>query len=172
MLTVYKESMRRIMRGKRKFQVPVLKNQIASLAHQTASWYDQVFIQMKRLLEANEENGGEMRWECEKQHSNPFTERILFVIALYNAHEYIENLNAALKQNNDFCFDEIAQRVVEKSRFQQIKDLRNMNVHHCEYLVGSGDKQACFEGIIQDGTYNIHTNAHWYVSVKPSSDLQ
>lgn len=143
-------------------QEPLSNDIIANLAYQTAVWYDELFIQAKRMLQTVKENHGEMRWDCDKQYANPFAEKILFVFTLYNAHIYIKRLNEMLQQKGDFSFDEIAQRFIEDSKFQEIKNLRNMNVHHYEYFTGGGRDRKSFEHVIRDGNTNVCTNEHWY----------
>ena len=140
---------------------PMTRNQLFLLSLHTYQWWESVFVQAKRFLNALKNDTGGTPWEDNNPHNLMIAERMFLITALHHVIEALEKLNVELLRNNDDALDKVLRAIDAVVPIQDIKNLRNMNEHSIEYLVGNGHKQDLFRTTIQTEHYNLTTTASW-----------
>ena len=99
-------------------------------------------------------------WASENDAICPFwVERMFFITALYHSIEYIEKLHMEISRNGDQSLQGVLDQISSVTPLKDIQELRNMNEHEIEYLMGKGHKQEKFQTEVRKGEYVIHTAA-------------
>lgn len=131
-------------------------DQISKLAYQTCQWWNSVFVQAKRFINASE-NNDEMPWD--DSNATFIADRLFLIMAIYHSFEGIKKLNIELQRENDFSLDPVVKSLDNIVNFETIKQLRNMNEHGLDYLIGKGRAKNYYETTVETATRKIHTNA-------------
>lgn len=133
--------------------------QFALLAYQTCQWWNAIIIQTKRFLDVLENVHGETSWENTKNII--IAERIFLITAIHHAVENIQKLDVELQRVNDNSFENVLQEFEKVAPINDIKNLRNMNEHSLEYLIGKGFKQDQFYSTIKNNNHKITIAANY-----------
>ena len=134
--------------------------QLVFLAHQTCQWWNAVFIQAKRFLDALEKNHGNLPWEENCIDEIFIPERMFLITAIYHAIENLQKLNIEIHRGNDMSLDDVLKSIETVAPFDDIKNLRDMNEHGLDYLMDLGKKQKQYCTTLKDGKYIVHTQAN------------
>lgn len=143
---------------------PLTNSQLNILSFQTCQWWNAVIIQAKRFLDALSSNKGGTPWEEDETNSIFVADRLFLVIAIHHAIEDLQKLNIELLRKNDKALEKVLASIDDAVPLQDIRNLRDMNIHNLDYLVGKGFKQDSFKSEVDDGKHKIITTAAWTYS--------
>ncbi len=143
---------------------PLTNSQLNILSFQTCQWWNAVIMQTKRFLDALSSNKGGTPWEEDETNSVFVADRLFLVIAIHHAIEDLQKLNVELLRKNDKTLEKVLDSIDGAVPLQDIRNLRDMNIHNLDYLVGKGFKQDCFKSEVDDGKHKIITTAAWTYS--------
>lgn len=110
----------------------------------------------------DDEHGG-TPWDDGDSNSLFIAERMYLIVAIYHAIENLQKLDIEMQRINDYSLSEVLNAIDAVAPLEDIKSLRDMNIHNLDYLVEEGRKQDQFRCIITEGEYSIHTTAAWTV---------
>lgn len=152
-----------LSRQKRKIAVNkrMTNSQLYKLAHQTCCWWQSVFVQEKRFFELyyNNDPNGNNPWEQDETQGVFIAEREFLITSLYNAVKLLVRLDKEIQYDSNISLIPVINALSEIVPLDEIKTLRNMNVHRIEYMMGGGDKQSDFRSIVPVDDFNIDTDA-------------
>ncbi len=114
--------------------------QLLHLSYQTCQWWNAVFIQAKRFVDASNANHGGTPWDREDGGSILIAERMFFITAIYHAIEDLRKLGIEMQRRNDNSLQPVLESIQAVASFEDIKNMRDMNEHGLDYLVGKGQK--------------------------------
>ena len=135
--------------------------QLFLLAHQTCQWWNAVFIQADRFFSVLSSDHGSTPWDSGDANSMFVAERMFLITALFHAIEDLEKLDAELQRKGDTSLQKVLQAIEEVAPLQDIKNLRDMNVHSLDYLMEEGRRQDNFHATVEKNGYIIPTTAAW-----------
>lgn len=142
---------------------PTTREQRLYLAHQTCQWWNAVFVQANRFFDALDKNCGDMPWEgCDENHML-IPERTFLIIAIYHAIEDLQKLDIEMQRREDFSLHPILDEITAVAPLQDIKNLRDMNEHGLDYLVGMGQKQSQYQMRTTQNGYKFATTPSWTI---------
>ena len=133
------------------------------LAYQTCQWWNAVFIQAKRFTEVLDKSNGEEPWESRGETSAFLAERAFLIMAIHHAIEDLEKLDYECRREGDSSLQSVLQAIETVASLEELKNLRDMNEHNLDYLLGSGRKQDIFRSVVEKNGYTIHTTAAWTI---------
>lgn len=133
------------------------------LAYQTCQWWNAVFIQAKRFIDVLDKSNGEEPWESGGETSAFLAERAFLIMAIHHAIEDLEKLDYECRREGDSSLQSVLQDIETVASLEEIKNLRDMNEHNLDYLLGSGRKQDIFRSVVEKNGYTIHTTAAWTI---------
>ena len=133
------------------------------LAYQTCQWWNAVFIQAKRFTDVLDKSNGEEPWESGGETSAFLAERAFLIMAIHHAIEDLEKLDYECRREGDSSLQSVLQAIETVTSLEEIKNLRDMNEHNLDYLLGSGWKQDLFRSVVEKNGYIIHTTAAWTI---------
>lgn len=133
--------------------------QLAMHAFNTCKWWNATFIQANRFLDAFEQIHGDTPWIENEKCSIYTADRLFLIIAIHHAIDDLLTLNEVLQQRGDCSIQKIIDAIADEGLLQDIHNLRNMNEHDIEYLVGAGRNQEQFFSSVQKDNYSVMTVA-------------
>ena len=133
------------------------------LAYQTCQWWNAVFVQAKRFFDVLEKSHGGTPWDEGDANSMFVADRVFLIMAIYHAIEDLEKLDYECQREGDDSFQTVLQAIKKAAPLKDIKNLRDMNEHHLDYLLDKGRKQDLFQSIVEKNGYAIHTTAAWTI---------
>lgn len=136
-------------------------SQLELLSYRTCQWWNAVFVQARRFLDAFDADHGGDPWDEANKDVVLVPERMFFITAIHHAVEYLQKLNIELQRMGDLSLQTTLNSIEEVAPLKDIKNLRNMNEHGLEYLVEKGRNQDQFCSTVTKGRYKIQTNAAW-----------
>lgn len=142
---------------------PTTKEQRLYLAHQTCQWWNSVFVQAHRFFDALDKNRGDMPWEGSDENHMLIPERTFLIIAIYHAIEDLQKLDIEMQRREDFSLHPILDEITAVAPLQDIKNLRDMNEHGLDYLVGMGQKQSQYQMKTTQNGYKFATTPSWTI---------
>lgn len=131
------------------------------LAHQTCQWWNAVFVQAKRFFDVLETGQVGMPWDTEDTNDIFIAERVFFIMAISHAIEDLEKLDYECQREGDSSLQPVLQAIEASVSLHDIKNLRDMNEHNLDYLLGEGQKQNEFYTTVEKNGYKIPTTASW-----------
>ena len=134
--------------------------QLDQLAHHTCQWWNAVFSQAKRFIDALETDHGGEPWDESNSNNMFVAERIFFITAIHHAIEYLQKLNIELYRVGDQSLQHVLEAIENVAPLQDILSLQNMNEHGLEYLLGKGRKQSEFISTAKAGDRTIKIPAN------------
>lgn len=137
--------------------------QLELLSYRTCQWWNAVFVQARRFLDAFDADHGRDPWDEANKDVVLVSERMFFITAIHHAVEYLEKLNIELQRMGDLSLQTVLNSIEKVAPLKDIKNLRNMNEHGFEYLVEKGRNQDQFCSTVIKGSYKIQTNAAWTI---------
>lgn len=142
---------------------PMNSTQLWTLSVQTCQWWNAVIVQAKRFFSILDDEHGGTPWDDGDSNSLFIAERMYLIVAIYHAIENLQKLDIEMQRINDYSLSEVLNAIDAVAPLEDIKSLRDMNIHNLDYLVEEGRKQDQFRSIITEGEYTIHTTAAWTV---------
>ena len=133
------------------------------LAYQTCQWWNAVFVQAKRFFDVLEKSHGRTPWDEGDANSMFVADRVFLIMAIYHAIEDLEKLDYECQREGDDSFQTVLQAIKKAAPLKDIKNLRDMNEHHLDYLLDKGRKQDLFQSVVEKNGYAIHTTAAWTI---------
>jgi hypothetical protein len=133
------------------------------LAYQTCQWWNAVFIQSRRFLDALEKDHAGMPWDEKETGSMFVADRLFLITAINHAIENIVKLDVELQRMGDDSLCSVVKAIEETTPLDNIKDLRDMNEHWLDYLVNKGKKQKEYISTVEKKDYNVITTPAWTV---------
>lgn len=134
------------------------------LAESTCIWWNNVITQSNRFFNAYTNNKGGTPWQENETQSIFCAERLFLIITIHNAIEYLRKFNIELQRHNDNSMQEILDIIDQTIPNDSITKLRNMNIHHLDYLVGKGHDQNNFRTKYESNNKEHLTTAAWTVN--------
>lgn len=135
--------------------------QLIFLAHQTCQWWNAVFVQTSRFLDAFESRNGKFPWDDGCENDMFVAERLFLITAIYHAIEDLKKLDIEMQRKNDLSIQSVLQAIETVAPFYDIKNLRDMNEHGLDYLMNKGKKQEEFLTAVKKDDKTILTTAAW-----------
>ncbi len=135
--------------------------QLFILSMQTCQWWNAVFVQAKRFFEVLESLHGGTPWDEGDSNSMFIADRMFLITAIYHAIEDLQKLDIELQRTHDISLQKVLQTIENVAALEDIKNLRDMNVHSLDYLVNKGKKQEQFHSTVKRNDYAILTTATW-----------
>ncbi len=135
------------------------RGQLCYLAHHTCQWWNAVFIQAKRFITVFEQNCGSEPWDADGDEMAFLPERMFLITAINHALEYTQKLNIELQRSQNFTLQNVLDEVFSSISKEDIKNLRDMNEHSLDYLVGEGHHQNQFISRVEKENIRIETSA-------------
>ena len=129
--------------------------QLFLLAYQTCQWWNALFIQADRFFEVLESDHGGTPWDPGIGNSMFIADRMFLITALFHAIENLEKLNTELQRKGDTSLQAVLQAIEKVASLQDIKNLRDMNVHSLDYLMEEGRRQDKFRATVEKNGYTI-----------------
>ncbi len=137
-------------------------NQIFMLAVNVCQWWNAVFFQAGRFFKALDElHGAKHPWDDGENYSLFGAERIFLIIAMYHAIEDLQKLNVEIQRENDMSLQFVLDDIEKVAPWEDVKNLRDMNIHNLDYLVEKGQKQDKFRSKIKIADDEVLTTAAW-----------
>jgi len=136
-------------------------SQLYNLAYQTCCWWQSVFIQEKRFFDlyySNDPNGNDP-WDLDETKGVFIAEREFLIVSICNAVKLLEKLDTEIQYDRNLSLIPVINALSEIVPLDEIKTLRNMNVHRIEYMMGAGVKQSDFRSIVPVDDFLIDTDA-------------
>lgn len=137
--------------------------QLWILSVQTCQWWNAVIVQAKRFFDILDDEHGSTPWDMNDKSSVFIAERMFLIVAIYHAIENLQKLDIEMQRVNDYSLSEVLSAIDAVAPLDDIKSLRDMNIHNLDYLVEEGRRQDQFRSIITEGKYTVHTTAAWTV---------
>lgn len=144
----------------------VLKHTLTStqlwiLSIRTCQWWNAVFVQAKRFLDEFDSTHGATPWD---EETNMYiADRMFLIVAIYHALENLQMLDMELQKENDYSMSIVLDAINSVAPLEDIKNLRDMNIHGLDYLVEKGRKQDQYKCLVTEGEYTIQTTPAWTV---------
>lgn len=135
------------------------KSEMAHLAYQTCQWWNAVFVQAERFMDAEKNNNGEFPWDEDGIDKIFLAERLFLVTAIHHAIERMEKLNIELQRTNVSSFQSTIDAIETVASLRDIQSWRSMIEHGLEYMAGVGHKQDRYKTVLSIGDYKIETTA-------------
>lgn len=135
--------------------------QLLHLSYQTCQWWNAVFVQARRFFDASNASHGGTPWDKEDGESMLIAERMFFITAIYHAIEDLRKLGIELQRRNDSSLQPVLDSIQAVASFEDIKNMRDMNEHGLDYLVGKGQKPDQYQLTVHRGHYKITTTPAW-----------
>lgn len=135
--------------------------QLFLLAYQTCQWWNALFIQADRFFSVLSSDHGGTPWDSGIGNSMFIADRMFLITALFHAIENLEKLNTELQRKGDTSLQAVLQAIEKVASLQDIKNLRDMNVHSLDYLMEEGRRQDNFHATVEKNGYIILTTAAW-----------
>lgn len=142
---------------------PTTREQRSYLAHQTCQWWNAVFVQANRFFDALDKNRGDMSWEGSDENHMLIPERTFLITAIYHAIEDLQKLDIEMQRREDFSLHPILDEITAVIPLQDIKNLRDMNEHGLDYLVGMGQKQSQYQMKTTQNGYKFAATPSWTI---------
>lgn len=142
---------------------PMNSTQLWILSAQTCQWWNAVMVQAKRFFDILDDEHGGTPWDNGDNNSMFIAERMFLIVAIYHAIENLQKLDIEMQRVNDCSLSDVLNAINAVTPLDDIKNLRDMNIHKLDYLVEEGRKQNQFRSTITEGEYTIHTTAAWTV---------
>lgn len=136
-------------------------DQLRIYVYHTCQWWNAVFVQGRRFLDAFEKEQGVDPWTEEGQTRIFVPERMFFISAIFHAIEGLEKLDLELRRTNDYTFSTVLEKIRSVVPWEDIKALRNMNEHSASYLVNEGFKQNEFIRTYRKDEHKVQIPANW-----------
>ena len=135
--------------------------QLLHLSYQTCQWWNAVFVQARRFLDASEASHGGTPWDEENEGSMLVVERMFFITAIYHAIEDLRKLEIEMQRRNDNSLQPVLESIQAVASFEDIKNMRDMNEHGLDYLVGKGQKPDQYQLTVHREHYKLTTTPAW-----------
>ena len=90
-------------------------------------------------------------------------ERMFLITAIHHAIEDLEKLDCERQREGDTSLRSVLQKIEIVAPLQDIKNLRDMNEHHLDYLMGKGRKQSQFQTSVEKNGFEIFTTPTWTI---------
>lgn len=116
-------------------------SEMGQLAHHTCQWWGVVLHQAERFLNAFSAE------EHDPWKATLFVvpERMLLITAIHHALVGLKKLNSELLRYNNPILQPVVTPINNIVPIKHFRDLRNMNEHYWEYMVGLGNKKEDFK---------------------------
>ena len=134
--------------------------QLLHLSYQTCQWWNAVFVQARRFLDASEVSHGDTPWD-EGGGSMLVVERMFLITAIYHAIEDLRKLGIEMQRRNDNSLQPVLESIQAVASFEDIKNMRDMNEHGLDYLVGKGRKPDQYQLTVHREHYKLTTTPAW-----------
>ena len=144
-------------------EVKLTDSQIAALALQTCHWWNATIFQGKRYLDSLSYEYKGTPWNEDGAGSIQVAERMFLIVAVYNAIENLQKLDIEIRRNNDTALADILTEIYTVASPDDIKNLRDMNIHALDYLVNKGRRQEHFISSVTEMGYTVSLPANWTV---------
>ena len=135
--------------------------QLFTLSVQTCQWWNAVIVQAKRFFAALNNNHGGTPWEEDDSNSIFVADRMFLIVAIFHAIENLQKLDIELQRDNDCSMSQVLNAINDVAPLEDIKNLRDMNIHGLDYLVEKGRRQDLFRTTVNEGEYAVQTTAAW-----------
>lgn len=137
--------------------------QLWILSIRTCQWWNAVFVQAKRFFDELDSNHGVTPWDNEGTNCMCIADRMFLIVAIYHALENLQKLDMELQNENDYSMSVVLEAINSVAPLEDIKNLRDMNIHGLDYLMEKGRKQDQYRCIVTEGRYTVPTTAAWTV---------
>ena len=135
--------------------------QLFILSQKVCQWWNAVFIQADRFFDVLNTSHGGTPWDnCEK-NSMFVADRMFLITAIHNAVEDLQKLNIELQREKDNSLQSVLNDIDKIAPWDDLKNLRDMNVHDLDYLVEKGQKEEKFRSKVKLGNTEVLTTAAW-----------
>lgn len=135
--------------------------QLSMLAVNVCQWWNAAIIQANRFFEVLKVLCGGGPWDDDENYSLFIADRMFLIIAIYHALEDLQKLNIEIQRSNDTSLQVVLDEIEKVAPWEDVKNLRDMNIHDLDYLVERGQKQNKFRSMIQIGDTEFLTTAAW-----------
>lgn len=113
---------------------PLSKDQMDRIAIQTCQWWNAVFVQGTRMIDALESGDANWPWNDSENINAYNVERLLLITTIHHALEHLKVLNDELIRRGDNSLSEVYQKVGTPV-YEKLNSIRNVNEHQIEYIV-------------------------------------
>lgn len=124
-------------------------NQLFILALKVCQWWNAVFIQADRFFNVLYAPHGETPWDKDENYSLFGADRMFLIVAIHHAIEDLQKLNIELQRDNDTSLQFVLDNIEKVAPWEDVKNLRDMNIHDLDYLVEKGQKQDKFRSKVK-----------------------
>lgn len=131
------------------------------LSYQTCQWWNATIIQSERFFDVLYKKHGGTPWNNEYANSMFVAERMYLIMSVYHSIENLQKIDIELQRKNDFSMKNVLQEIEKVASFDDIKNLRDMNEHHLDYLVKKGRKQDELLSKIKNDDEEFQRSALW-----------
>lgn len=131
--------------------------QWSHLAYDTCQWWNAVFVQAERFFDVFQRHRWTEPWDNQEIF---IPERMFFITAINHALEYTERFNMELQKKGDFSLQNVLEMIYSSNSPKDLKNLRNMNEHSLDYLLGEGNCQSQFHSEVKADNVRIRISAH------------
>ena len=142
-------------------EAEMTSTQLFILSMQTCQWWNAVFIQAKRFFDILESDHGGTPWDRDENYSLFGADRMFLIIAIHHAIEDLQKLNIELQRDNDISIQFVLDNIEKVAPWEDVKNLRDMNIHDLDYLVEKGQKQEKFCSKVKIGDSETLITAAW-----------
>ena len=136
-------------------------NQLFILALKVCQWWNAVFIQADRFFNVLYAPHGETPWDKDENYSLFGADRMFLIVAIHHAIEDLQKLNIELQRDNDTSLQFVLDNIEKVAPWEDVKNLRDMNIHDLDYLVEKGQKQDKFRSKVKIGDGETLITAAW-----------
>ncbi len=135
--------------------------QLFILSQKVCQWWNAVFIQADRFFDVLNTSHGGTPWDDGENCSLFGADRMFLIVAIHHAIENLQKLNIELQRDNDTSLQFVLDNIEKVAPWEDMKNLRDMNIHDLDYLVKKGQKQDKFHSKVKIGDDEILTTAAW-----------
>lgn len=134
--------------------------QWSHLAYNTCQWWNAVFVQAERFFDMFQRHSWTEPWDEKDKKEIYIPERMFFITAISHALEYTQRMNTELQKKGDFSLQNVLDMIYSSNAPKDLKNLRNMNEHSLDYLLGEGNCQIQFTSEVKVDNVRIQISAH------------
>lgn len=141
---------------------------LGMVALRTDQWCHIFFVQAQRFVKVfMDGTDGTFPWEENDKSSMHMGEKMFFITALHHAVEGLKCLKKELEKRNEdiTLLNTVINMIATEDVIKDIKDLRNMNEHDIDYMIGNGNAQERFVRTVEKNGYKYKTNAQWTILI-------
>ena len=140
--------------------------QFAHIVYEAAQWLNEV------LDEYVYRSGKYVEpWDEKEQTHNYIAERYYLISAIHHTIKYLRIIDNVISAFGDSSINAILPEIYKVVPWTGIKNLRDMNEHREEYLIGRGKNQGNYQSEIKIGDSSLWTDASWTIGISTEDKL-